>query len=515
MKINTIAILTILTIGCISNIECAPVMRKATFDFSSVSQPNDIEIYPAKGKMFKVKNTINTLEFEKSTNWLGAKPEYIKDIKIGDISALSVINTKGLAGYINGIINAVDNPKFKIQPEGFTSLHIDYYEKLGQKIASFKNEFTAGDKVTEIKIYTALDMYKDGLPLSMVNYPIKVPLPQVRQYEPYITEIEVVSNGKTLKASQVKDKTTGKSLLGTINQIIESQLSAPVFILNKDKAGQLHAESETRPETKQISQLLLEETRKSQPSAETMKKLVIQGANVNTKDSNGDSLLLLALLSNKEDVALELLKLGADPNITNKSNFTPLMQLARKEYFQKGFGGVKVDKALITRGAHVNAVDLANKSALLYAAQAYNLPTMLELLDHDANVNAKNKENENALNLVAKWYLNQKEGFERRKKITEFNDLLADILETLIDYEININNQANDKTTALMLFTAAGADQAITKLLLSGADVNLKDAQGKKAIDYAKPGSSVYTILSTHSKQKSAVILKSLQSRAQ
>jgi ankyrin repeat protein len=246
---------------------------------------------------------------------------------------------------------------------------------------------------------------------------------------------------------------------------------------------------------------LLAEVMKRDPDINTIKELVDQGADVDLKDAKGNPLILLPLIlqPRKENIALELLKLGANPNIGNSSSqFTALMEQARKEYFQQGYSDITLDKALIDKGAHVNAFDNAHKSALLYAAQAYNLPSMKLLLESGADPDAKNTENENALNLVAKWYLNQKETFSKQSRTSVFDKLVSDIVDLLIRYKINVNNQAKDSTTPLMVFAAVGDGKIVEKLLQAGAQLDTKDSRGETALDYAKPGSTAEGILKAY-----------------
>ena len=59
------------------------------------------------------------------------------------------------------------------------------------------------------------------------------------------------------------------------------------------------------------------------------------------------------------------------------------------------------------------------------------------------------------------------------------------IVQILIDKGAYINKQMDDGTTALMQATQNGHTEVVRVLLTRGADPDLKDKQGRSAIDYA------------------------------
>lgn len=140
-------------------------------------------------------------------------------------------------------------------------------------------------------------------------------------------------------------------------------------------------------------------------------------------------------------------------------------------------------QTLIDQGADSNLKDGKGDPILVYAAQEFKLPVIKLLIEKGVNINATNTNGENALNAVARSYLNQFQRSDSLKKLT------LDIVNTLIQAKINIDNQTKDGTTALMSFATADATDVVKKLLQLGANRDLKNSQGKTAIDLAKEGS--------------------------
>jgi ankyrin repeat protein len=98
-------------------------------------------------------------------------------------------------------------------------------------------------------------------------------------------------------------------------------------------------------------------------------------------------------------------------------------------------GRTKIAELLLDKGADVNAADMYNRTALMYAATG-PFPEMVELLlDHGAEVNRRD----------------QGEGF-----------------------------------TALMFAGAEGNTDVVRLLLQHGADPSIKDVDGDTALDFAR-----------------------------
>jgi uncharacterized protein len=162
---------------------------------------------------------------------------------------------------------------------------------------------------------------------------------------------------------------------------------------------------------------------------ERVKALLAEGANIDSRDRNGDSPLNMA--ASKGNVALTdtLLAAGADVNLANVAGVTPLMGATFS-------GNAQIVKKLLAAGAKIDPVDRVKKNAATYAAGNGCAECLTELLRAGTLVNAPLE-----------------------------NDL-----------------------TLLMWAAAYGGESSVRLLLAQGADRNLKDKRGKTAADMALEG---------------------------
>lgn len=149
---------------------------------------------------------------------------------------------------------------------------------------------------------------------------------------------------------------------------------------------------------------------------------------INIQDEAGMTPLLLAIDSERVDIALELLKRGADPNLTDVHGTTPLMAAAV-------LGEASLVQALLAKGGNANTqLDRIGTTLLMHAAR---------------------------------------EG-------------MIDVAQVLIKFGASVNHQNQTGQTALMLAADMGQAEMIDLLLSEGADRTLQDGQGKRAFDFAQ-----------------------------
>jgi hypothetical protein len=118
--------------------------------------------------------------------------------------------------------------------------------------------------------------------------------------------------------------------------------------------------------------------------AEKALALVKTGFDVNTRDDNGKTLLMLAAEDGSSEVVEALLDKGADINAKTKDGYTALMAAA--------YGGKRTTvTTLLDKGADVNAKDDNGWTALMSAARTGHRNAAEVLLDRGADVNAKTK----------------------------------------------------------------------------------------------------------------------------
>jgi ankyrin repeat protein len=197
--------------------------------------------------------------------------------------------------------------------------------------------------------------------------------------------------------------------------------------------------------------------------------LLSVGAEVNASDFNPDSnqsqkttALLYAVINRHSEVVTELLKAKADVNIHNNHGSSPLIQACRK-------GEIEIVKELIRAGAKVSPKQKRPRSTPLQAAiGAGQLEIAILLLDEGANI-----DQEDALCRTALMFA------VRETSLTS--------IRLLLKRGAQINFQTKDGTSALM--SACMGDkhdiEVVKELVQAGADVNLKDENGRTALDRA------------------------------
>ncbi len=219
--------------------------------------------------------------------------------------------------------------------------------------------------------------------------------------------------------------------------------------------------------------------------------LVENGADVNARNSSGDSVLLMAAQKNKKDAGELLLQKGADIFATNMENNSPLrvafMDLNVEKWFinsetmlmRDGSGNTPLHYAaewkykqsaqmLIDRGANVSAVN-ANGESAVFAATKGNSPELIDLLVSKGapvdsrNVAARDNLGNTPVHAAVKW--NSKEAAKE-----------------LLSYGVDVNAQNLNGKTALSEACKSGKKELSIMLIEKGANVNATDNQGRTVL---------------------------------
>ncbi len=166
---------------------------------------------------------------------------------------------------------------------------------------------------------------------------------------------------------------------------------------------------------------------------------------------------------------------------------------------------------LIEYGADINVCDAQKNTALHYAALFEEVDIVQTLINNGAIVNCKNELGYIPLEYMEGIFSAYSNNQYREKRLIIAKLLLDsgselfnsssgvgvlfqaargdddEVLNFLFsNYDIDINIQSKvENQTALMYAAMRGSDHACIFLIQSGADVSLKDTQGKTAYDYA------------------------------
>jgi hypothetical protein len=130
-----------------------------------------------------------------------------------------------------------------------------------------------------------------------------------------------------------------------------------------------------------------------QGDVERVKALILQGADVNKKNSSGETALIRATDKGHADIVGFLLDNGADPDSTTDSGRTALMYAA-------GEGLVNLMSLLLERGADPDHRDSTGMTPLMNAVKSGSLEAVEFLIQNNTNKEAYNMEGKDALTLA-------------------------------------------------------------------------------------------------------------------
>jgi ankyrin repeat protein len=206
-------------------------------------------------------------------------------------------------------------------------------------------------------------------------------------------------------------------------------------------------------------------------------------ADVNARDDNGRTALILATADNSDPGVIDtLLKSGADVNARDNEGWTALMWAATVDNSDLG-----VIDTLLKSGADVNAQGNDGWTALIVAAagtyardpaeadmvaaEGSKKPEVISaLLKAGADVNARGDGGWTALIFAA-----------------AADNTDPAIIGALLKAGAAVNAQNDNGETALIRAALYNPDPGVIYALLkAGVDVRLKDGEGKTALDYAK-----------------------------
>ena len=175
----------------------------------------------------------------------------------------------------------------------------------------------------------------------------------------------------------------------------------------------------------------------------------------------------------KIDAINVLLRAGADPNITDANGNTVLHHTVHSD------SSTEILEVLINHGADVNAKNDKNATALIKACNKGNVDVMNVLLRAGADLNIADANGNTVLYHAAE------------------GDNSTEILEILITHGADVNAKNKKNQTTLMITLKTEDIDAINVLLRGGADPNIADTKGHHAV-HSKRSPEILQILITH-----------------
>ena len=216
-----------------------------------------------------------------------------------------------------------------------------------------------------------------------------------------------------------------------------------------------------------------------------LQSLLSAGAPVDSRDSEGLTLLMIAALNNKHNIVSYLLEKGAQVNAVCGNQWTPLMHSAVG-------GDVKVAQTLIEAGADVNAKTDDGNTAILEAAYSGNDEVLKLLIEKGADINCRAKNRGTPLT-EACWQGNPssinillEHGADIHARCRYGDTVLSwaashahlDIVRKLLAAGAEVNDAAEYGGTPLMSAVRANSKDVVMALLDAGAEIEKKDHSG-------------------------------------
>ncbi|MEE9543083.1 MAG: ankyrin repeat domain-containing protein [Thermodesulfobacteriota bacterium] len=207
-----------------------------------------------------------------------------------------------------------------------------------------------------------------------------------------------------------------------------------------------------------IGDLLLEnyaDTDKPFLMAETIKMmdfLVERGGDVNSKDKDGLTPVIMAARDGKIDTLRYLIEESGDVKLKTNTGVTALHYAA-----EHSFDGIC--KLLIAYGANVDAMDDKGNTVLMSAVAYGHKDIVILLLQNSVNIHAKDNSGTTPLMHAS-------------------SNGHAEIAELLIKKGASVHDKDNSGATALMAASVYGQAEAASVLLDNGANVDAKDNSG-------------------------------------
>jgi ankyrin repeat protein len=179
------------------------------------------------------------------------------------------------------------------------------------------------------------------------------------------------------------------------------------------------------------------------------------------RSSNEPPPLIKAVSKGDTPTTRALLAKGADVQARDANGRTALMYAAEN-------GDPTTVQTLLTYGADVNARDWQGWTALIYAAENGDITTVQTLLAHKAHVNAKSEGS----------------GWTPLMSAASRGHLL--VTQALLANGAEANARDKDDQTALLMAVQQGYTAIVQALLDGGADVNIQNKTGKTPLTVAE-----------------------------
>jgi ankyrin repeat protein len=180
--------------------------------------------------------------------------------------------------------------------------------------------------------------------------------------------------------------------------------------------------------------------------------LINNGIDINAKNEEGNTPLIVAAKDDREDIVLLLLDSGANIDETDDDGDTALMNLARDGNREN------IIQILLDRGSNINLQNERGYSAIMLAAlfNPDKISTLQTFIDSGADIYSRDNEGNTVFELC----------------IMEDNE---DLIHFLLENGSDINSQNNVGDTPLIIAVYIGFMSIVQILVNEGANMNLQN----------------------------------------
>jgi ankyrin repeat protein len=247
-----------------------------------------------------------------------------------------------------------------------------------------------------------------------------------------------------------------------------------------------------------------------QNAIDAARALANAGADLNLTDPDGTSALVFAIINGHFDLARLLIEKGADPNVADEKGMTALYAAVDMHTLDETVGRPnpkphgRLDAAglvriLLDHAADPNARLKApvlervhndgdpnlgeGSTPLMRAAKDADVTVMRALLDKGADVNARAKTQKTALMFAA----SRLSGFRGTPNRGSEQQAL-EAVSLCLDRGADVSAVDERGQTALHLSVPSAEDSIMRLLVTRGADPNAKDSNGRTPLDLARAG---------------------------
>ncbi len=255
----------------------------------------------------------------------------------------------------------------------------------------------------------------------------------------------------------------------------------------RDRTALMIAVQDARPEGMYLPPGLKAPSGPEKNQLEMAELLLDKGAEVNAKDKDDRTALMLAAEDGKADVVKLLLNRGANANSQTRDGITALMLAVGKGHYD-------AVKALLERQADVNAKDKDGQTALMEAAWKRHSQIVKLLIDKGAEVNAKTTKGWTPLHSAAAG------GH-------------PEIIKLLLDKGAEVNAKTDNGETAL-LTARDNHHKELEELLKARGAKEFQEQEGPRPVARPKDPSALLLTLRVKSDEPVTAIMDAISKRA-